>query len=220
MHWAADDEVLLSRGRRLLRSRDGGINWSEVFELPVGFRHRISGWSKPLRRLFRGGVYHVSRLGDRLVVFGNGWIYPVDLETGSLAADPQAIVGSRPLMSAVDPFGNIFYGEYRSNDDRSPVAVFKSADGGKSWGRAWTFDSVRHVHGVFWDPWEEAIWVTTGDEDQESVIWRTTDGFRSLQPILCGSQQTRAVQLLFTEEAVFFGSDTPREANWLYRLAR
>ena len=37
---------------------------------------------------------------------------------------------------------------------------------------------------------------------------------------MTGGQQARAVELVFTKNAVFFGSDTPREINYLYRLDR
>jgi len=38
--------------------------------------------------------------------------------------------------------------------------------------------------------------------------------------IASGSQQLRAVQLLFSEDFIYFGSDAPLETNHIYRMAR
>jgi hypothetical protein len=73
---------------------------------------------------------------------------------------------------------------------------------------------------VYHDPYEDALWVTTGDEDAEVGLQRTRDDFRSLERIAGGSQTLRVVQLLFTPDAVLFGSDAPSEVNHLYRLDR
>ncbi len=169
--------------------------------------------------------------------------YRIDLDpvTGRRVVTPGAsTVGSNPLCTpavasvAVDAVNGaarvadagsagpaLYYGEYRPNPERSPVHVWRSTDCAATFDPAWTFSDVRHVHGVFADPFDPtAIWVTTGDDDSESAIWRTPDGFRTLEPIVRGGQQARAVDLVFTAEAVYFGSDTPREQNCLYRLDR
>lgn len=81
-------------------------------------------------------------------------------------------------------------------------------------------NGVRHVHGIFVDPYSSNLWVTTGDENDESAIWRSTDGFRTVERIISGSQQTRVVGLLFTKDHIYFGSDSERESNYLWRLER
>jgi hypothetical protein len=88
------------------------------------------------------------------------------------------------------------------------------------WRSVWFFEGVRHVHGVFQDPFTNAIWVTTGDSDEEAAIWRTDDCFSTLQCVVGGTQQFRAVHLLFTADYVYFGSDAPDEHNYIYRMDR
>ncbi|WP_123631389.1 hypothetical protein [Salinisphaera orenii] len=129
------------------------------------------------------------------------------------------LIGSRPL-ALCQANDRIYYGEYRSNDERSPVHIWARRIGGKGWEPVWRFDNVRHVHGVFWDSFADAVWVTTGDTDDESAIWKTTDGFRSLEKVAGGSQAFRAVQLLFTSTAIYYGSDAPDEQNYIYRIHR
>src|SRR5699024_7348659 len=103
---------------------------------------------------------------------------------------------------------------------REPVYVWAGSLEGTQWEPAWRFEDVRHVHGVFHDPYSSSIWVTTGDTDHESAIWNTGDSFQTLQRVAGGSQQYRAVQLLFTPEYIYWGSDGPDVINHLYRLNR
>ena len=114
----------------------------------------------------------------------------------------------------------MFYGEYRSNPERSAVHVWKGDASGLSWKAIWRFDGVRHIHGVYHDPFADSLWVTTGDRDSEAAFWRTDDRFTTLTKVVGGCQRFRAVQLLFTEEYVYFGSDSPVECNHIYRMKR
>jgi hypothetical protein len=99
------------------------------------------------------------------------------------------------------------------------VHVFGSHDG-EHWEAVYRFEAARHVHGVYHDPFTDWIWLTTGDTDAESALWATDDHFASVRRIMGGSQQLRAIALLFTQEHVYFGSDTPEERNYLYRMSR
>jgi hypothetical protein len=153
-----------------------------------------------------------------LIVMAFGRIWCLRRGDGRLLALPVAIVGSRPLALCITPRG-IYYGEYRNNAERGAIKVMFSEDG-LQWHSVHALHDVRHIHGIYHDPYTQSIWMTTGDYDQESGIWCTQDGFQTLECILRGSQQARAISLLFAERHVFFGSDTPLEQNRLYRLDR
>lgn len=172
-----------------------------------------------LCRLLRLYPSNVIRLSSKkfLVVFRKRF-YHLDFANISFTYQSD-IVGSSPLNVLFDD-GVLFYGEYRQNPERSPVTLWRSIDLGKNWEPAYEFDSVRHIHGVFKDPYEAAFYVTTGDSDRESAIWVSRDGAKSFSKLLHGSQQTRAVQLGITKDAIYFGSDSPLEPNYLYRLDR
>jgi hypothetical protein len=62
--------------------------------------------------------------------------------------------------------------------------------------------------------------MTTGDRDDESAIWRTDDRFATINPVVAGSQQARVIGLIFTDNGVYYGSDTELAPNHLYRLDR
>jgi hypothetical protein len=167
----------------------------------------------------RAAVHHVVELdADQWLVFGFGSIYRVDVNARR-AYQVAELVGSRPLR-ILETSESVYYGEYRSNPERSPVHIWTARNGGARWEAVWTFTNVRHVHGVFRDAYSGDLWITTGDEDHESALWVTKDEFGSVDRVFGGNQQSRVVQLLFTEEHVYFGSDAPGEPNYICRYHR
>lgn len=149
------------------------------------------------------------------MVFCGQNIYVVDVR-GSVHA-VSSIHGSRPLRVCKTE-NNIFYGQYCPNPERRPIELWQSSDDGLTWKSAFSFDNIRHIHGVFRNPLDHSIWVTTGDNDDESAIFRAADEHQlDFQPILGGSQQTRVIDVLFGDEFIYFGSDAPNEQNWIYR---
>jgi hypothetical protein len=213
--------VLLSRGQTLFVSIDNGTTWERIGRIPLGKTGKLKASYRYLRRLLRWDIHHVRPTGDgNYLLFGFGRIFLINMQDIVQVEECGVISGSRPLCLCQTSPCDSYYGEYRNNRDRSPIHIWHSADGGKNWTVVWEFDSVRHVHGVFDDPYNGSIWVTTGDKNQESYIWVTHDRFKTLNPVIGGSQYARAVQLLFTVDYVYFGSDAVSEVNHLCRLSR
>ena len=207
-----------SRRGVIYRSEDDGQTWSPFGRLPLTLAQRFKSSGRLSRRLFRAAVHHVIPLADgALVVFGYRAIWRLD--SAGRCTGESALHGSRPLCVAIAD-DVVYYGEYHANPDGSPVHVWASSDRGATWAPIHRFTGVRHVHAVFRDPYDRALWVTTGDSDHAAGIWRTRDRFETVERVAGGSQQTRAVQLLFTREHVYFGSDAPAGGNHLYRLRR
>ena len=207
-----------SRRGVIHRSTDGGRQWTVFAHLPLSPVQRLQSLGRLQRRLWRASVHHVVPLSDgALVVFGHRTIFRFD-PSGRCIGISQ-LRGSRPLcVCVVDDV--VYYGEYRANREGSPVLVWASRDRGATWTAVHRFHRVRHVHGVFADPYDEALWITTGDGNRAAAIWSTRDGFTTVERVAGGSQQTRAVQLLFTDAHVYFGSDAPTRVNHLYRMRR
>ena len=218
--WVGEGRILAVRGRKAWSSSDNGRNWRHFGNLHLCWREWLAALHPLSRRLFRRDAHHAVELGcGRYLLCAYRGFHLLDAVAGTTERLTSAWHGSRPL-ALCRRGGSLYYGEYRSNLVRSPVAVWRSNDGGLSWIRAWTFESVRHVHGVYHDPFEDVLWVTTGDLDAEVGLWRTRDDFRSLERVAGGSQALRVVQLLFTPSAMLFGSDAPGERNQLFRMDR
>jgi hypothetical protein len=130
--------------------------------------------------------------------------------------------GTRPLHITAAPNGTVFWGEYFDNASRDEVHVYASADGGTTWDVAYTFPKgcIRHVHNIVYDAWGDCLWVLTGDYADECRILRVSCSFSEVETVLQGNQQARAAALVPTEEGLYFSSDTPQEANYIYHLDR
>ena len=130
--------------------------------------------------------------------------------------------GLRPLHITAVPYGTLYWGEYFDNAGRDEVHIFASADGGITWNVAFTFPkgAIRHVHNIVHDPWDNCLWILTGDYGDECRILRAAGDFSQVDVVMQGNQQARAVAAVVTKEALYFSSDTPLESNYIYCLDR
>lgn len=211
------DTLYRAEGYSVLISTDGGKNWRSWITLPVSKKDRIITVLPLFRRLFRKSIHHLMVYENFFVVFANKESF-VYLDKQLILRAP--LHGSRPLVVCTTPSGEMYYGEYVTNYSTKTISIFKICKNTLIWEPVWTFENVRHVHGVFHDPYTDAIWVTTGDYGEEIGIWRTDDAFRTLAKVVGNTQQYRTIQLLFTEDHIYFGSDTPLELNYIYRMDR
>jgi hypothetical protein len=112
------------------------------------------------------------------------------------------------LLSTGD--NTVYFGEYFQNPDKKEVKILRSVDHLSAWETAHLYEpgEIRHVHAVMDDPYSDRIWVCTGDLNPESTVGWTADGFKTVNLIGSGSQIWRVCQLVFTEQAVYWGTDT------------
>lgn len=113
----------------------------------------------------------------------------------------------------------IFFGEYFRNLERTGVNIYESTNLGMSWKIVYSFKpgQIRHIHALQKDPYTGKLWVCTGDYDEECMVAWSVDNYRTLVPIGNGSGIWRVCQLVFTKDAVFWGTDTGQEVAGIYR---
>ena len=130
--------------------------------------------------------------------------------------------GTRPLHITAVPSGNIYWGEYFDNRERAEVHIYASTDRGRAWQVAYTFPagSIRHVHNIIYDRWGDCLWILTGDDGVECKVLRASCDLRSVEVVLAGNQQARAVAAIPTQEGLYLSTDTPFEQNHIYCLDR
>ncbi len=102
------------------------------------------------------------------------------------------------------------FGEYFRNEERQQVRVYVSTDRGYSWNVNYSFKpgEIRHIHALHKDPFEDKIWICTGDVKTEPRIAWSDDNYKTLHNIGSGSQVWRATQLVFDKDYVYWGADT------------
>ena len=226
----SDDYLYASSGYQLLRAKisqtevpSANLRWQPVASFrPAWWRH-ASAITRLAFRLFRDGFH-------ALAILPSG---------GIVGAVPRSIVtlrpgenefhtthpitrGTRPLHITSVPSGTVYWGEYFDNAARDEVHIYASTDGGVTWNVAFTFPkgAIRHVHNIVYDARENCLWVLTGDYGGECRVLRASCDFREVDVVLQGNQQARAVALVPAEDGLFFASDTPLEANFIYHMNR
>ncbi len=221
VHCVVDGIIWASKREVIFQSKDGGISWQKVINLPLNPGNYLKSRTRLSSRLFRMNINHIQIVKNRfLVAIGFGRIFRIAIDANFKLLNTSSLVGKRPLVFCQTPSGKLLYGEYRGNPKRTPISIWQSSDAGKSWIAACSFDNIRHIHGVFYDSFEDCLWITTGDDNKESAIWKSSLDFSDIERVLTGNQQTRAITLQFTADRVFYGTDTPLEVNSLYSFSR
>jgi hypothetical protein len=221
------DRLYAGRGYEVVSARIqnpiSAVTWHPVAEFRPGWRRRISVTNRLTARLFRDGFHALAVLPTGgLVAAVPGAIVTFRSGESEFRHTYAIVRGTRPLHITAVPGGAIFWGEYFDNPSREEVHIYASQDAGATWSVTYTFPkgSIRHVHNIVHDPWENCLWVLTGDYGDECRILRAACDFSRVEVVRQGNQQARAVALVVTKEGLYFSSDTPLESNYVYRLDR
>ena len=220
-----DAVLYASRGYNLLRAqiKQGNIDWQLIGRYRPAWWRNLSSSARLSHRMFRDGFHALVVLPTgHMVAAVPGAVIRLASGAGEFAVCHRVARGTRPLHITATPDGHLFWGEYFDNPNRDDVHVYASSDQGATWNVAYTFakGEIRHVHNIVHDQWEKCLWILTGDNGAECRILRAACDFSTVDVALSGNQQARAVALVPAAEALYFSSDTPFEANHVYRLDR
>jgi hypothetical protein len=223
--WVGTD-LYASRGYSIVRSRmedPRAVNWQLVAYFRPSLRRRISMNHRLAARIFRDGFHALAILaGGQLIGAVPGSIVTLRPGDSEFYESHSITRGTRPLHITAVPEGQIYWGEYFDNANRDEVHIYASEDKGKTWYIAYTFGKgeIRHIHNIVHDPWQNCLWILTGDYGDECRILRSSCDLAQVEIVMKGNQQARAVAAVPTEEGLYFSSDTPLESNHIYRLDR
>ena len=224
LYW--DGDVLYaSKGYELfLGKTDGGtVTWQTVGLYHPEWWRKITSALRLGFRLFRDGFHALTKLPtNHLIAAVPKAIVVLTPGENEFRVSHRILRGTRPLHIASTLDGHVYWGEYFDNPRREEVHIYASTDHGVTWNVAYTFPkgAIRHVHNIVYDQWGNCLWVLTGDNGAECRILKASCDFRSVEEIVSGNQQARAVAFVPTRDALFFSSDTPFEANHVYSLDR
>ena len=237
-----------ARGLVLQESRDGVFWASDGFSiyrsenergfLKVHVARPSPGFiwaahSRTLRRLlgFEEAVEVFPLSRDLILVFVGGEVHRVDLETGTSEVVHRLRYfgrgegrGVMPFGITADTAGRIYYGEYvtRRLGEGETVALFRSDREARNFEIVYEFPAlvVRHIHAVQWDPFGDALWVGTGDGDEQSRVGFSRDFGETFMWVGQDSQDFRTVNFVFAEDHVAWLSDTGEVPSRAFRWYR
>jgi hypothetical protein len=211
--------------------------WQAIASFRPAWWRNFTSSARLTSRLMRDGFHALAVLPDASYEHRED-NFPTDAPS-LIAAVPGAIVtrtsgsddfrvthkirrGTRPLHITAVPSGIVYWGEYFDNRERAEVHIYSSADRGETWQVAYTFPAgaIRHIHNIVYDRWEDCLWILTGDEGAECKVLRASCDLRSVEVVLAGNQQARAVAAIPMADAIYLSTDTPFETNHVLRLGR
>jgi hypothetical protein len=219
VHHLDSSLALTSKGRTVCAHVAGGI--ARRVRLPFQFPRDLAFGFRILERLLRADKCLVVPHAGSVIIIRGGHVYRWCKELKMLGK----IQGDCPLhaSSCIGSSGALYFGEYFMNPERGPVKILKLEPGADQIFAAHVFPAgqIRHVHGIYKDPYHQGrLWVTVGDNDGECYLHWTDDEFVTLNRVGDGSQQWRAVGLVFTSEKVIWGTDSPHQPNYFVSLDR
>jgi hypothetical protein len=219
------DVLYASRAYTLFSAQmsSGQIAWRVVAQYDPEWWRNLSCRSDLGFRLLRDGFHALAILPQgNLVAAVPGAIVTRRAGEKEFKISHRVTRGTRPLHIAATPDGKVFWGEYFGNPERREVHIYVSDDYGLTWKVAHTLgkQSIRHVHNIIYDKWDDCLWIFTGDNGSECRILRASADFKNIDQVLAGNQQARAVAAVVTEHGLYFASDTPLEQNYIYHLDR
>jgi len=121
------------------------------------------------------------------------------------------LTGKRPLRICVNG-ERVLYGEYRSNDARTPVRIMIS-ESAQSWRELIRLGGVRHIHSITYDSGGDCYWICTGDDDHESRLYRLDGDLKRVEIVSWGDQLSRFIAVLPFERHLLLATDTPFVRN-------
>ncbi|MCM8808173.1 MAG: hypothetical protein ABIN23_04950 [candidate division WOR-3 bacterium] len=215
-----------SRGYTVYRINSDEIENKNINLEKVGFFRsdlirKLSSKSRLLSRLFRAGFHCIRKIHEKIIGIVAKNIVLLEPDEKEFRSVFKIDRGTRPLGIAVTSDGKIFFGEYFNNPNREEVHIYYSEDGYK-WEIVYTFPkkTIRHIHNVLHDPYEDCLWILTGDYGKEAKIIKASIDFKNVDIILEGTQQARAVSMIFRKDKIFYATDTEIEQNYIYSIDR
>lgn len=223
VEWAEKNNFYLSKRNIIFHSENLKPPFKKIAAIDAPSWKNLAANFRLAQRLLRFQVTNVIPLanGEIFITFDKsvGVIRNGKYQTLKGLTRPCRVLRA---ACAVDENGDIFFGEYLANAERGEMRIYKYSSGNDALEIAYTFppDSIRHIHGVYFDKFSNALFCLTGDDDSECRIIRSTDGFQTTETVGQGDETWRAVSILFDEKNYFYGMDAEFRANHIYKLNR
>ena len=223
VHLIIQDMIIAASGYSIFISRDSGKTWIFKNSLPQHLFKRISSNIYPISRLTRAGINQMHIISkNKILISCDKAFYLTDLSFDEIERVPLSVSFFQLLDRSICVTKDFtYYGEYFPNVERREVHIYRTKNG-IDWEIVHSFpkNSIRHLHLLQYDEFSNKIWYATGDRDTECTMGFFDEPFENLIVMRKDNQKWRALEFVFEEEAVYWGSENPDGGNWLYSFNR
>lgn len=223
IHTIIDGALVSSSGYSIFKSKDFGKSWILSVTLPVSAHKFFLSKSRIVSRALRLGIHQIKQIhnGKILICCDNSFF----LSDHALSSFKRINLNSRffQLLDnsiCVTPEFT-YFGEYTFNFKKNEVNIFRTNDG-ETWDIIYSFpkNTIKHIHLLQFDPFSQKIWFSTGDKNSECLLGYANYDFSEVEVVGNNHQDWRSLELLFTSEKIFWGTDNPDGQNWLISFDR
>lgn len=223
IEWAEPNRFILSRRNELFETTDLTNPLKKIATVTAPSWKVLAANFRLAQRLLRFMTTNVLPLagGDLFVTFDKsvGVVRGGKFEVLKALHRPCRVLRA---ACAIDSRGDVYFGEYLDNVERGEMRVYRYRQGADALETAYVFpaNSIRHIHGIYFDRFSGALFCLTGDAEKECSIFKTVDGFQTLETVGSGDETWRAVSLLFTGNSFYYGTDAEFRINNIFHVNR
>lgn len=216
----SDNEIIVSKQNKVLIYNISKNKFRTITVLPASILYKFFNYFSIFTRVLRLGVrYSLLISKHKLVLVFNKKIFEINLSDGTFNVIFNINRGSRPLsiskVEGIKRFNSgLYFGEYFSNLDKKPVNIYRQLSGDK-WEIAFTFskNKIDHIHAIIPDRFQNCLWILTGDFNEGAGIWKASNNFKEVKPILIGKQIYRSCVAFPTEFGLIYATDSQFISN-------
>lgn len=220
-----DGQILGYKNGWLCTMTENG-KFSYICSLSNSFVDHLKESSRLLMRLFRRDIRTscILESGD-VFFFKDKHLYRFFRKTSNLEklyTLQQEVSTPLNIIPALKETGcAVLWGDYFSNPDRKEVSIWGLKDGEKP-AVIYQFPSgsVRHIHNIIPDRTGNGYYIFTGDNDPQAGIYYADAHFNTVESVMIGTQQARAVQGFCTEDGILYATDSVTEQNYICKLEK
>jgi len=224
IHTIIDGNLISSKGYSIFKSKDFGKSWIFSGTLPVSIHKFFLSKSRIVSRALRIGIHQIKQIHNgKILICCDNSIYLTDHNISSFN---RINLNSRFFFQLLDNSMCVtpkftYFGEYFPNIIKNVVNIFRTNDG-ENWDIIYSFhkNSIGHIHLLQFDPFSQKIWFSTGDTDSECLLGYANYDFSEVKIVGNNHQNWRCLELLFTSEKIYWGTDNPNGQNWLISFDR
>ena len=213
-----EENLICAKKNKIISVASDGTE-SLICVLPINWLQALLLCSRLLSRLFRLEVYSSAISGGIYFISFQKKLYSFKKSSGKLTCEISFENGHGPLsfccIDSLEGFNStIYYGDYVSNPSYEPISIYKRLDNG-GWDKCFTFPKnlINHVHGLVKDDIRNCVWILTGDYGSSFGIYKATNNFSKVEPIIIGDQKFRSCVAYPVIDGLLYATDSHLEKN-------
>ncbi len=222
-----ENKLVVNKYDSLFFLENDKLSNKPICNLPNTWSKKILNLNSLAYRVLRSGVNFGISFDEFIYVIHTKKLYQINPKSGIIKLEINFKNGNGPLSIAkiisIDGFyDGLYFGDYFSNLNKDVINIYRRTTSSNMWEVIYTFKKgeINHIHSLIPDEKNKCVWILAGDFDNSAGIWKATDNFNNVEPILCGNQQYRACVAFPLNGGLLYATDSQLETNYIRFLKK